>query len=115
MSRRGHTPPVAGQALPGQHRARKRPFENPPAGRPRMPRKMPESYRRIARVAVRAGWRIERTARHLAWVSPAGQRVISPATPSDHRSSRDLAAGLRRAGLVTRPRQARRRAAGARP
>jgi hypothetical protein len=80
-----------------------------------LPRKMPEAYRRLARAAVRAGWRIERTARHLAWISPAGHRVITPATPSGRRGFRDDKARLRRAGLDTgsdpaRPKPSRSRA-----
>ena len=74
-----------------------------------LPRKMPEAYRAAARAALRAGWRIERTTRHLAWISPAGTVVITASTPS-HRSTllNDLAE-LRRAGLpsLRRPRRAK--------
>ena len=77
-----------------------------------LPRKIPEAYRRAARAAVRAGWRIERTTRRLAWISPAGQRVITPSTPGDRRGYRKDVARLRRAGLPAAP--ARRRAGGAR-
>lgn len=73
------------------------------------PRKIPEAYRAAARAAVRAGWRIERTSRHLAWTSPAGTVVITASTPG-HRSTllKDLAE-LRRAGLPSprRPRRAK--------
>jgi hypothetical protein len=81
-----------------------------------LPRKMPEAYRRLARAAVRAGWRIERTTRHLAWTSPAGARVITPSTPGDSRGYRKDAARLRRAGLAAPARKvsARGRAGGTR-
>jgi hypothetical protein len=65
--------------------------------------RLPEPYRKLAQAARLAGWRIERTARHLAWISPAGQRVITPATPGDRRSPHKARASLRRAGLVTSP------------
>jgi len=82
------------------------------AHRPCKPRRLPEACRGLARRAVRAGWRIERTHRHLAWISPAGQRIITPATPGDQRSVRHLTVQLRRAGLATgparTPRQSRR-------
>jgi hypothetical protein len=71
---------------------------------------MPEAYRRAARSAVRAGWLIERTARHLAWTSPAGQRVITPSTPGDRRGYRKDLARLRRAGLPAPGRKAARQA-----
>jgi hypothetical protein len=74
-----------------------------------MPHKIPEAYRQAARVAVRAGWRIERTTRHLAWTTPTGVRIITPSTPGDRRGYRDDLARLRRAGLpvLHRPRNAK--------
>ena len=74
-----------------------------------MPRKIPEAYRQAARAAVRAGWRIERTTRHLAWTTPAGVRIITPSTPGDRRGYRHDLARLRRAGLPAprRPRYAK--------
>jgi hypothetical protein len=77
-----------------------------------LPRKMPEAYRHLARAAVRAGWRIERTARHLAWISPAGLRIITPATPGDSRGYRNSLAALRRAGLPAPGRKGPARKAG---
>ena len=73
------------------------------------PRKIPEAYRAAARVAQRAGWRIERTARHLAWTSPAGMVVITASTPGGPRARRNDLAELRRAGLpsLRRPRKAK--------
>jgi hypothetical protein len=64
-----------------------------------LPRKMPEAYRATARAALRAGWRIERTTRHLAWTSPAGTVVITASTPGDRRARLNDLAELPRAGL----------------
>jgi hypothetical protein len=74
--------------------------------------KMPEAYRQAARIAVRAGWRIERTTRHLAWINPAGQRVITPSTPGNSRGYRKDVARLRRAGLPAPGRKGAARQAG---
>lgn len=73
------------------------------------PRKIPEAYRATARAALRAGWRIERTARHLAWTSPAGTVVITASTPGGPRTRSNDLAELRRAGLppMRRPRKAK--------
>jgi hypothetical protein len=62
------------------------------------PRKIPEPYRAAARAALRAGWRIERTARHLAWTSPSGTVVITAPAPGGPRARLNDLAGLRRAG-----------------
>jgi hypothetical protein len=73
------------------------------------PRKIPEAYRAAARVALLAGWRIDRTARHLAWTSPAGTVVITGSTPGGPRARLNDLAELRRAGLppLRRPRYAK--------
>lgn len=73
------------------------------------PRKIPEAYRPAARIALLAGWRIERTARHLAWTSTAGTVVITASTPGGPRTRSNDLAELRRAGLpaLRRPRKAK--------
>lgn len=63
------------------------------------PRKIPEAYRAAARAALRAGWTIERTSRHLAWTTPAGTVVITASTPGGRRTRLNDLAQLRRAGL----------------
>lgn len=65
-----------------------------------MPRiRIPEAYRSTARAARKAGWRISLTTNHIRWRSPDGETVITPATPSSHRSFANDLANLRRAGL----------------
>lgn len=64
-----------------------------------LPHKIPEAYRPAARAALRAGWRIERTTRHMAWTSPAGAVVITASTPGGHRARLNDLAHLCRAGL----------------
>ncbi len=67
-------------------------------GRSRL--RIPGALRSLARAAHRAGWSITLTGTgHLRWESPDGTVVITPSTPSDHRSSRNSRARLRRAGL----------------
>jgi hypothetical protein len=62
--------------------------------------KIPEPYRKLARLARAANWEISWTRNnHLAWRAPDGPVVYSPGTPSDWRYARNLAADLRRAGL----------------
>jgi len=63
--------------------------------------KLPESYRGIARTALRAGWTITRArkSQHLHWRSPSGQLVVTPSTPSCSQSRNHVLAELRRAGL----------------
>jgi hypothetical protein len=77
-----------------------------------LPRKIPEAYRAAGRAALRAGWTIERTARHLAWTSPAGTVVITGSAPGGRRTRLNDLAELRRAGLpalksLPRPRSAK--------
>jgi hypothetical protein len=74
-----------------------------------LPRKFPEAYRAAGRAALSAGWQIERTARHLAWKSPAGTVVITASTPGRRRARLNDLAELRRAGLplLRRPRYAK--------
>jgi hypothetical protein len=65
------------------------------------PLKLPECYRELARAARAAGWDItRRRSGHLAWRSPSGAVVFTPATPSDWRAARNSVADLRRAGLA---------------
>lgn len=67
-------------------------------------RLVPEPYRKLARAAVRSGWRIERTGRsgHVAWISPEGRTVFAPTSPSDFRSYKNVITKLRHAGLNER-------------
>jgi hypothetical protein len=64
---------------------------------------IPEALRSLARAARAArakGWTIGlRGSGHLEWRSPDGEVIITPSTPSDHRSYRNSRARLRRAGL----------------
>lgn len=65
--------------------------------------RVPESYRKLARAARRAGWEISRTrGGHLAWKPPSGMVIYTAATPSGSRSVRNDTAELRRAGLAVR-------------
>jgi hypothetical protein len=62
--------------------------------------RIPEALRALARAAHRTGWRVTLTGTgHLRWEAPDGTVVITPSTPSDHRSYRNSRARLRRAGL----------------
>lgn len=74
-----------------------------------LPRKFPEAYRAAGNAALRAGWTIERTSRHLAWKSPSGTVVITASTPGGRRTRLNDLAQLRRAGLpaLRRPRYAK--------
>ena len=66
--------------------------------RPRV--NIPDALRSLARTARASGWLItRRKSGHLAWRSPDGEVIITPSTPSDHRSSKNARARLRRAGL----------------
>ena len=65
--------------------------------------RVPESYRKLARAARRAGWTITVTrGGHLAWKPPSGRVIYTPSTPSDRRGARNNMAELRRAGLAVR-------------
>ncbi len=57
--------------------------------------------RKIARQAVKVGWRCDRTKNgHYRLLSPCGQHiVVLGSTPSDSRSFKNSLAELRRAGL----------------
>lgn len=54
---------------------------------------------KIALFAQSQGWHIEHTTRHLKFISPEGQFVILPATPSEWRGYQNALAQLRHAGL----------------
>lgn len=70
---------------------------------PRIPRQVPEELRTAARAAVADGWTITvRRSGHIAWQPPRGRAVCTSATPSDHRTTRNELARLRRAGLNDR-------------
>ena len=65
--------------------------------------RIPESYRKLARAARRAGWTITPTrGGHLAWRPPSGRVIYTPSTPSDRYGARNHTAELRRAGLAVR-------------
>jgi hypothetical protein len=65
--------------------------------------KVPDGLRSLARLARARGWSIGHNGSgHLVWTSPAGRRITTANTPSDHRSVRNDAARLRRAGLNDR-------------
>jgi hypothetical protein len=67
------------------------------------PTKIPDGLRSLARLARARGWRIEHArSGHLHWTSPGGRRITTANTPSDHRTTRNDAAKLRRAGLNDR-------------
>ncbi|GAA1981380.1 hypothetical protein GCM10009799_03090 [Nocardiopsis rhodophaea] len=71
---------------------------------PKLPKRLPEQLRGLARAARAAGWRIERRrSGHLAWIPPRGPRLFTSSTPSDRRSVRNDVAMLRRAGLSDSP------------
>lgn len=65
--------------------------------------RIPEAYRSLAR---KARWHVAPfRGGHLRWSSPDGTVVVTAATPSDWRASRNARARLRKAGLRegTRP------------
>lgn len=72
-------------------------------GRPVQPRHLPKGPARdIAAKALEQGWSIElRNNGHLCWLPPVKEfgPVYSAATPSDHRSWRNMLARLRQRGL----------------
>lgn len=54
----------------------------------------------LIRKAMAAGWEVKKTGGgHLKWVSPKGEVVFSPYSPSDYRGFKNMKAHLRRAGL----------------
>ncbi len=62
--------------------------------------RVPEPLRATARLARRRKWKITLAGSgHLRWHAPDGTVVVTASTPSDHRSTRNSRAALRRAGL----------------
>lgn len=50
--------------------------------------------------ATRAGFEVTKTkGQHLRWRAPSGAIYFTASTPSDHRSYKNMVAGLRRIGL----------------
>lgn len=70
----------------------------------RLPKQIPDRLRHAARVARAAGWEITiaRRGGHLVWRTPTGRTLHTSGTPSDHRTTRNELARLRRAGLNDR-------------
>lgn len=59
----------------------------------------------LLRTAEKQGCRIERCKNnHWQIYPPTGGIIVASATPSDHRSIRDVVVRLRRAGVVVGPR-----------
>lgn len=59
-----------------------------------------KEYRPLVRRVRELGCHVEFTRkRHLLIVTPDGQRVVAPGTPSDHRAIKNTTANLRRCGL----------------
>jgi predicted RNA binding protein YcfA (HicA-like mRNA interferase family) len=66
--------------------------------------RIPDALRSMADLAAKLGWTVTHTrSGHLRWRSPDGVTVFTPSTPSDHRSSKNSRAQLRRAGLKETP------------
>ena len=85
-----------GRRIRAERTARPRPAPKHAA----IPIYVAKSYADLARKARAASWRIERVGggHHVAWISPAGIRVLAPSTPRQEPSPRFLAT-LRHAGL----------------
>ena len=63
--------------------------------------KVPEPFQDIAAELKAQGWTAERRGTgHLAWTSPAGETVISAASPGDRRAKAAFVSQLRQAGAV---------------
>lgn len=59
-------------------------------------------WRQLGLAALAAGWQIEPTTRHLAWLAPDGKTtLISSCTPGTARAYANHRARLRRCGLDT--------------
>jgi hypothetical protein len=66
--------------------------------------KIDRKLRALLELATEQHWEVRiRTNNHLVWVSPAGEKVFSAATPSDYRAVKNLARDLKHHGLqITR-------------
>ncbi len=53
--------------------------------------------RELAQSLEGKGWKIEASTKHIKWLSPGGQIVISSATPSDHRAMKNHLSLIKRA------------------
>ena len=65
--------------------------------------RIPEAYRRYARLAEDQGWIITNTtgSNHLRWQPPAGRCVFTPSSPSKNKGGiQRVIMKLRHAGLV---------------
>jgi hypothetical protein len=62
--------------------------------------KLKPEFKELLDAAKGQGWQvIVRTNNHLAWVSPAGPKVFSSRTPSDHRAIKNLKRDLKNNGM----------------
>lgn len=62
--------------------------------------KIPKEYRPLAAKAKEQNWTISPTrGGHLVWLSPKGDKVYSPSTPSDFRSLPNVIRKLKHKGL----------------
>ncbi len=56
--------------------------------------------RKLLKLAKQQGWEVGKTKKnHTVFTGPDGQRVVSPSTPSDHRSMKNTVGELRRHGM----------------
>ena len=63
--------------------------------------KIAKDLRPVAKLARRQGWTLEqRKGGHLRWQPPAGDYIVTSATPSDARAVKNARRDLRRAGLA---------------
>lgn len=52
--------------------------------------------RQIAKILENHGYTLKRRTNHLVWVSPRGQVIVTPSTPSDHRTVKNILAIVKR-------------------
>jgi RNA 3'-terminal phosphate cyclase len=60
-----------------------------------------KDMQQLARKAERQGWTVVITGgTHIKWTSPAGEKVFSSYSPSDHRAIKNTITNLRKKGFV---------------
>ena len=52
--------------------------------------------RQIAKLLENHGYTLKRQTNHLIWVNPRGQVIVTPSTPSDHRTVKNIFAIIKR-------------------